>query len=272
MELKILRQSAKKQFKSTGIDEIDVDFVLAQTLGVPRNELVLVNQISALQARKIEHNLNLRMQHMPVSKIFKRAYFYGRTFKINKFVLSPRQDSEVLVETALNLIKQNNFKTVLDLCTGSGCLAVSIAVNSAASVCAADISAAALKIAQQNAQANGAKIEFVKSNMFKNINKKFDLIVSNPPYIATKEIDFLEDEVKLHDPRLALDGGQNGMKFYKIIHAQARKHLNPGGMLVLEIGNTQKDAVKTLFADFEFVKSLTDLAGRDRGLVFKRSF
>ena len=163
---------------------------------------------------------------------------------------------------------------VLDLCCGSGAIGISLAkLAGGAKVTCSDISEDAIKTAQQNAQINGCKsVKFEKSDMFdafcrKMGNKKFNLIISNPPYIATEVIGGLEPEVRDHEPAMALDGGEDGLKFYRIIAEQAPEHLKKGGVLMLEIGFDQKDAVKDLLREtgrFEKIVGLTDLTGKDR--------
>lgn len=263
------RHKAKSDLRALGIDERDADFVIAETLHCRVTDLPLIDEISAENVREINKNLNKRKQKMPVSKIFKHAYFYGQEFKIDNGVLSPRQDSEILVETALKYIKNNRLKTALDLCTGSGCLAISVAKNAKISVTASDISTHAINIAKQNAKNNAAEVKFVKSDMFKNVRGKFDLIISNPPYIETATCQNLDDEVRLYDPILALDGGADGLDFYKIIAANAKNFLTEGGYLILEIGHNQKRAVKNAFSEYNFVECVLDLGGRDRVMVFK---
>ena len=154
--------------------------------------------------------------------------------------------------------------------TGSGCLAISVKKNAQVDVTAVDVSSKALAIAKHNAKKLGVDIEFIKSNMFNEINCKYDLIISNPPYIDSQEIKQLSAEVKEHDPKIALDGGEFGLKFYNIIHDNLRKYLNDNGMLIIEIGEDQKELLVSLFNDFNLVESIVDYSGNDRILVFKR--
>ena len=219
---------------------------------------------------EINKAAELRLQNMPIEKIFKKAYFFGYEFKVDENVLSPRPESELLVEQAIKYIKENNYKTVLDMCTGSGCLAIAVKKNAKVKVTAVDVSAKALAIAKHNAKKLDAEIEFIKSNMFEAVENKFDLIISNPPYIDTQEIAELDVEVKEHDPKLALDGGEFGLKFYNIIHDNLRKHLNDDGTLILEIGEDQKELIVSLFNDFYLVEVVKDYADNDRILVFRR--
>ncbi len=270
MKLLELRKSLKQQFNQLGIDEVDADFIIASVLKVNATELNLIDEISNEEMSTIKFVAEQRKQHKPLDKILGYKYFYGIRFQTNLDVLSPRQDSEILVETALKYINLNGYKTVLDLCTGSGCLAVAIKRNADVSVSACDVSQKALNVAKNNAYKNNAIINFFRSNMFENVNNKFDLIVSNPPYIATDDIENLPDEVRLYDPIIALDGGNLGLKYYNIIHDNAKKFLNDAGMLIMEIGEDQADLVISLFNDFNFVEKLKDLNGQDRVLVFKK--
>ena len=270
MKLFDLRKELKNEFASSNIETEDVDFIISEVLGVKRTDLILIEEISSEQEKEIRKNCDLRKNNIPVDKIFKKAYFYGYEFIVNENVLSPRPESELLVETALKFIKQNKYKTVLDLCTGSGCLAIATKLNSDIDITATDISQKALTVAKQNAKNLQAEIKFIRSNMFEKIEDKFDLIISNPPYIDSDEVKTLEAEVVNNDPHLALDGGAMGLKFYNIIHDNLRKYLNYNGMIIMEIGEDQKELLISLFNDFNLVESLTDLSGNDRVLIFKK--
>lgn len=270
MKLLNLRKEIKETFSQHNIETVDVDFIISEVLNVNRTELVLIDEISLDQEKEIRGKAKLRLNNVPVEKIFKKAYFYGYEFKVDENVLSPRPESELLVETALKYIKENDYNSVLDICTGSGCLAISVRKNAIVEVTASDISMKALKIAKQNAKDLKAEINFVRSNMFDKIEQKFDLIISNPPYIDSEEVEMLEKEVKDNDPLIALDGGEFGLKYYNIIHENLRKHLNENGMLIIEIGEDQKELLTSLFNDFNLVECIQDYAGHDRVLVFKR--
>lgn len=270
MKLLELRNELKKEFSQQSIDVADVDFIISEVLGVSRTELVLIDEIELEHVEEIKNKATERLSNVPVEKIFNKSYFYGLEFWVDENVLSPRPETEIVVEEALESIKQNNYSSVLDLCTGSGCIAISIKKNAQAIVTASDISTKALQIAKSNAKKHNLEINFIKSNMFENLEGKFDLIVSNPPYIDTQEIELLDKEVKEHDPFIALDGGELGLKYYNIIHDNLRKVLNDDGMLILEIGDEQKDLIVSLFNDFDLVKSLKDYSGNDRVLIFKK--
>lgn len=270
MKLIDLRKELKNNFLQHNIDVADVDFIISEVLGVSRTELVLIDVIEDSKVSVIKEKCNLRLNNMPVEKIFNKSYFFGLEFKVDENVLSPRPESEILVEKAIEYITQNNYKTVLDMCTGSGCLAITVKKYTSVDMTAVDISSKALAVAKQNANLNNVNIEFICSDMFEKVDGKFDLIISNPPYIDTEEVKTLDKEVINFDPHIALDGGEMGLKFYSIIHDNLRKHLNDGGMLIMEIGEDQKELLISLFNDFDFIECVQDYAGLDRIMVFKK--
>ena len=270
MKLLNLRKEIKTKFAESNIPETDADFIIAEVLETSRTELILIEEVAEDVVETINEKVQLRLNNVPIEKIFKKSYFFGLEFKVDDNVLSPRPESELLVEAALKYIKENNYSSVLDMCTGSGCLAISVKKNAEVDVTAVDVSSKALAIAKHNAKKNQVQINFVKSNMFSEVEGKFDLIISNPPYIDSEEVKELEKEVIEHDPKIALDGGEFGLKFYNIIHDNLRKHLNDNGMLILEIGEDQKELIVSLFNDFNLVESIVDYSGNDRILIFAR--
>ena len=192
-----------------------------------------------------------RAEGRPLQHVLGEAYFYGRTFSSDARALIPRQDSEILAETAVNAVRdgarEDKTVSVLELCTGSGAVAVTVNLETGAKVTASDVSDEALSLAYENANALNAEIEFVKSDLFENIRGRFDLIIANPPYIPTADVNALESVVKDFEPRLALDGGVDGLDFYVKIAAKYQKFLNDGGKLILEVGKGQADAVEKIF-------------------------
>ena len=202
MDLLSLKNQLKREFLAHNIDVCDAEFIIAEVLSIPRTQIALVDEISAAKQKAIMRAAKLRLNGMPVDQIFGVAYFYGLKFKVTKSVLTPRQDSEILVETALKHIKNNKLRSVLDLCTGSGCLAIALAKHANVGITATDISIHAINIAKLNAKNNAVEVNFVKSDMFENVRGQFDLIISNPPYIETQTCLNLDDEVKLYDPLL----------------------------------------------------------------------
>lgn len=205
-----------------------------------------------------------RRERIPLQYITGQQEFMGLSFKVNEDVLIPRQDTEVLVEAALSKVKG---KSVLDMCTGSGCIAVSLALlGEPLKVTASDKSGAALLLAEENAKKLGADIDFVKSDLFENIRGIFDVIISNPPYISEAEMRNLEPEVKEHEPSAALWGGMDGLYFYRRIVSSAPAYLKCGGELFFEIGYNQGDEVWRLMEQhgFKNIKIIKDYSGLDR--------
>ena len=205
---------------------------------------------------------------MPITKIFGKAYFCSKEFVVNKHVLSPRFDTELLVEKALENIKPNH--RVLDLCTGSGCVAVSIANQTEAYVEACDISKKALRVAKANVKKHNAKVDLYQSDMFAKVQGKFNVIVSNPPYIETEVLKTLDKEVVEHDPIIALDGGSDGLNFYREIANNIKNYLLDDGVLLLEIGYNQGESVSNLFKDIaKDIEVIKDYSGNDRVVIVK---
>ena len=210
--------------------------------------------------------INMRLRHVPLQHIIGHTGFMGLDFKVSRDVLIPRQDTETLVETVLDREKDPAI-SILDLCTGSGCIAVSLKkLGGYSQVAASDLSDKAIGLAMRNASINDTEIRLIKSDLFKDIDGRFDVIVSNPPYIPTEEIETLSPEVRDHDPRLALDGGSDGLDIYRRIVSECGDVLNTGGRLYMEIGFDQAVAVGALMkeADFRDIEVIKDLAGKDR--------
>ncbi len=241
--------------KAGKYEKSDVEWIIATVLGVSRAEAKLTKFFTPKQAQEILRATSMRASGKPLSAIFGFVEFYGLKFDVNKKVLAPRMETEILVEEVLKYLKEHKNAEVLDLGTGSGAIAVTIAKFSNAKVSAIDVSKQALQTAKTNAEKNGVKVEFIESDMFSKLKnrKKFDVIVSNPPYIRTLDIVGLDEEVKNYDPSIALDGGEDGLKFYRIIAQQAPQHLTKGGMLFLEIGQGQFKDVEKLLSEAGFV-------------------
>lgn len=215
-----------------------------------------------------------RAQHIPLQHLTHQGYFMGYEFFVNENVLVPRQDTEVLVEEALSLIKEKEVPQILDMCTGSGCILLSILLEREDALgTGVDLSEKALSVAEKNRETYHleTRAELIKSDMFQSgyfegKKESFDIIVSNPPYIPTEEIEKLHAEVRFHDPFMALDGKEDGLYFYRIIAKNAGEYLKPGGFLACEIGCDQGEDVKKMFEScgFSDVKVIKDLAGLDR--------
>ena len=230
-------------------------------------------QLTKMQENELINCINKITEGYPLQYITNQQYFMGLSFYVDENVLIPQPDTEILVETVIKNITELGIKNkfdlgnmkVLDLCTGSGAIAISIKKYlPEVQVFASDISKNALKIAQKNANNNKVKINFIESNMFENISETFDVITSNPPYIKTEEIRKLSKQVQ-NEPKLALDGGKDGLDFYKIIAKEGPKHLNKNGVILMEIGYDQGHIVTNLFQDSKCIK---DYAGNDRVVVW----
>ncbi|MBQ4073273.1 MAG: peptide chain release factor N(5)-glutamine methyltransferase [Clostridia bacterium] len=191
--------------------------------------------------------------NIPLQYLLGKANFYGNEFKVDSNVLIPRFDTEILVERALKEIGEKEAR-VLDMCTGSGAIAITVALNSKATVVASDISPLALNVARRNALDKCVSVEFIESDLFDKIEGKFDYILINPPYIPTSDIETLDAEVKDYEPILALDGGVDGMDVYRKIASEYQNYLNENGVLMLEIGINQTEQIKELFGTVEFIK------------------
>ncbi|MCQ2547837.1 MAG: peptide chain release factor N(5)-glutamine methyltransferase [Clostridia bacterium] len=223
--------------------------------------------------------LDRRSAGEPLQYITGVQNFYGRDFEVNENVLIPRLDTEVVVEEAIKLLKDMKNAEVLDLCTGSGAIAITIAKECGKNVkvSASDLSDRALETAAKNSGLLEADVKFYQSDMFsafkgKISKKKFDMIVSNPPYIESAVIPTLQREVKDHEPMMALNGGEDGLDYYRIIADEAANHLKKDGLLVLEIGYDQGTSVPQLLEEsgrFTEIKVLKDLAGLDRVISAK---
>ena len=253
----------RKKLEEMVEDKADVDWMICHVTGKKRSEL---EHLTYIRHSKVEELLDMarrRQQGEPLWQIIGNADFYGYEIDINKNVLCPRPETEELVCEAVKHISENS--RVLDLCTGSGCIAIAVADKTGAHVVASDISEEALKIAKSNAVKNKVddKIEFVHSDMFEGITGTFGVIISNPPYIPTADIAGLDREVKDHEPALALDGGEDGLDFYRIIAEKAGEYLAPGGRIFLEAGIGQAQAVADMLNGFD-TKIIKDMQGIDR--------
>lgn len=206
-----------------------------------------------------------RRSHIPLQHILGYQEFMGLRFEVNEHVLIPRQDTEILVEEAMRYL--HDGMRILDLCTGSGCILLSL-LHYSNDCCGmgVDISKEALETAQRNAEALGLKADFRESDLFEMVTGTYDILVSNPPYIESDVIPMLMEEVREHDPYLALDGGKDGLSFYRTIIEEADTYLCRGGRILLEIGSEQAQAVRGLLkeAGFAEIEVIRDLAGFDR--------
>lgn len=210
----------------------------------------------------------------PLQYITQKQEFMGMEFFVNEDVLIPQPDTEILVETVLDICKKYDKQSLrmLDLCTGSGAIAISLSKILNTQVFASDVSTKALKVAEKNNVMNNTKVEFIESNLFEQINgEKFDIIVSNPPYIKNEEIKSLSKQVQ-NEPYIALAGGEDGLDFYRKIIDEAYKHINKNGYLCLEIGYDQKEDLIKLIKqneNYEYENCIKDLSNNDRCIIAK---
>ena len=269
-------KKAQNTLEAADIADSQVDsWLLAEfVFGITRVKYYANMQmtVDGRSAEKYNELVNQRAGHIPLQHIIGTQEFMGLTFKVNENVLIPRQDTELLVENVVDYLG-NDERTVLDMCTGSGCIAVSIdRLSKNSKVTAVDISEKALEVAQENNRLNNANVTFIQSDLFTNVTGKYDIIVSNPPYIRTDEIPKLMEEVKSHEPVMALDGMEDGLYFYKKICSEASDYLNDNGKIFFEIGYDQGDDVSEILRQNRFcnIEVLKDLSGNDRVVIARK--
>ena len=260
-------------FERRGIDNarLDADLLVAFALGVKRIVLFMDPDRPLIESEltKIRALVERRRAREPIAYILGEREFYGRPFAVSGDVLIPRPDTEALVEAALGFLKAAPEGGVLDLCTGSGAVAITLAAElKERAVVASDMSAAALAIAAKNAERHAVSVELREGDLFAVLraNERFACITVNPPYIGSAELATLQPEVRSFEPRLALDAGSDALSFYRRIAAQASAHLIEGGALFVEVGIGQAAEVRALFEahGLSDVKSARDLAGIER--------
>ena len=266
-----------KELKKENIEDakLKAKILLAFLMNTSKEYLIL-NKEQILNnniIKKYQQGIYKIKYGMPLQYITHTQEFMGLSFYVDKNVLIPRFDTESLVIEILELIKNQENLNILDMCTGSGAIAISLAKKiKGCHIYAADISVKALNVAKINNQLNATNVEFIKSNMFKNISRKdFDIIVSNPPYIETTNIQYLNQDVQ-QEPKIALDGGEDGLKFYRILAKQAYQYLKPNGLLVMEIGYNQKQSVTKILKSTEKYQEINckkDFDGNDRIILCK---
>lgn len=296
----ILTQS-QELLKRAGITsyKLDAEILLFHIMGINKADFIRKPDMTASEKQISQFNqlIKKRINSMPVAKLIGYKEFYSLEFKVSTDVLDPRPDTETLIDTVQKFfpIKNPPTKTedlmegkkpdkpgdagrvneisILDLGTGSGNIIITLAtIYKNAKLCAADISEEALKIAKENAVTHNVenRISFIKSNFLQEVTGKYDLIISNPPYIETSTIKSLDKEVKQYDPLTALDGGEDGLDCYNIIAKNAANYLNIGGYVIVEIGFNQKDTVTDVFLsnNFNLNAQIKDIGGNYRCLVF----
>ena len=269
-----LREGMKTLRANEVPDEaVDAHLLLEYVTGMDRTRYFLRSR-DEMPAEEREEYFRLiarRGERIPLQHLTGTQEFCGLEFRVSPDVLIPRQETELLVERSCSLLEDEENVRVLDMCTGSGCIAVSIVHLLAGqgvriSMTASDISEKALAVAGENARRNGAEITFTQGDLFENTEGPFDLIVSNPPYIRTDVIPSLMPEVRGHDPLQALDGGADGLYFYREITRRAPQYLKEGGWLLFEIGSDQAPDVTLLMeqAGFKNITVRRDLSGLER--------
>lgn len=246
---------------------LDAWYLLQMVCRIERSYYYVHGEEDITQDAQKEYEIAVqkRAEHIPLQYIIGEQEFMGLRFKVNSNVLIPRQDTETLVEQVLKIVKPG--MKVLDLCTGSGCVLISVLKNAPELTgMGSDISKTALLVAKENAKLHEVDAEWVRSDLFDNITETFDVIMANPPYIPTGEILSLMPEVRDFEPENALDGGADGLDFYRKIAGQVKDYLNPGGYVYMEIGYGQGEAVSELMrnAGFTEVEVIKDLARNDR--------
>ena len=251
---------------------LDAWYLLQMVCKIERSYYYVHGEEDITQDAQKEYEIAVqkRAEHIPLQYIIGEQEFMGLRFKVNSNVLIPRQDTETLVEQVLKIVKPG--MKVLDLCTGSGCVLISVLKNAPELTgMGSDISKTALLVAKENAKLHEVDAEWVRSDLFDNITETFDVIMANPPYIPTGEILSLMPEVRDFEPENALDGGADGLDFYRKIAGQVKDYLNPGGYVYMEIGYDQGEAVSELMrnAGFTEVEVIKDLARNDRAVKGK---
>ncbi|WP_143319967.1 peptide chain release factor N(5)-glutamine methyltransferase [Clostridium sp. HBUAS56010] len=282
LSMQSLLEEGTEALEKAGVEEasLDAKYLLFEAFQTDMTHFLLdrnQTQVQEEAVSKYRSMVQLRSKRIPLQQIIGRCEFMGLEFYINEHVLIPRQDTETLVELILKDYKGKQPE-VLDMCTGSGCIAISLSrLGTFDHVTAVDISKDALEVAKKNAEVlvGPGQIRFIESDLFSSFEKemKFDIIVSNPPYIPTQVISGLQPEVKDYEPMLALDGMEDGLYFYRHLIVGAKAFLKHGGAVYFEIGYDQAESVKSLFCDagFKELRVVRDAAGLNRVVcaVFK---
>lgn len=277
----ILNQIQKKlsnNFSTIGIEtpELDARIILKEVLSLDDKDLILKESldISDETIKKINAIELRRLNGEPISKIFKKRDFYKSTFVISNDVLDPRPETELIVEIANNYINKSKVKNILDLGTGTGCILLSILKeNKMINGLGIDLSKEAISIAKRNSKKLHLETQsnFLVSNWMSSVNYKYDLVVSNPPYITSGDINKLSKSVKIYDPILSLDGGDDGLNSYRLIASDLKRIISKNALIIIEIGCNQSLQVIEIFKknDFKFIKKYNDINGLDRVLTFQ---
>ena len=279
MKIEEMLKEAKKKLIENKIEDAGIiaRVLLQFVLKLNRNELVLKQEevMPEEQMREYEINIEKIIKGIPLQYITNNCEFYGLNFYVNENVLIPQPDTEILVEEVIKIVKENDFNKVIDMCSGSGCIGISIAKNvDLVELTMLDIDRLALEVSKINSKKllQNRKINFIESDMFEELEEEFDVIVSNPPYIETNTIKTLSRQVQ-NEPISALDGGEDGLEYYKILIEESHKYLSDNGYLCMEIGYNQKNEVIELLKEngnYENIYAKKDLSGNDRIVVAQR--
>lgn len=267
-KMSVLLKSTKKRFAENKIEEEEAEWIFSLVLDIPKSAVASEERL--LKVAKVKEILRIvdeRLTGRPLWYIIGDTDFCGYTIKVDERVLIPRPETEEMVMMALAAAEEG--QNILDLCTGSGAIAIAMYKElekrgTPCKVTAVDISADALELAKENAVANEADVLFIQSDLFSRIRGRFDIIITNPPYIPTATVDTLQREVKEYEPRIALDGGEDGMDFYRRIAAEAGKYLTRGGMLIMEVGEGEAQEVVKMFKGQAYAMVSQDFNGIER--------
>ena len=257
----------KKLFAENEIDESDAEWIYSLVLDVSRSDLSVQRMIKPSETRRINEIIDERLTGRPLWYIIGNVDFYDCKINVDERALIPRPETEILAQQAVNTVEEGD--KVLDMCTGSGCIAIAVAKHCKAKnvqVTAVDVSDAAIMLARENANYNSVVVNFVQSDLFSRVHGRFNLIVCNPPYIKSAEIATLQREVRDHEPRIALDGGDDGLDFYRRLAKEVTRFIVRGGMIILEVGEGQAEEVLKLFDKREYAMVVKDFSGVDRFL------
>ncbi len=258
------------EFNKANIDSYECNYLLAEFFDCSINDLILIKSVDSRQFKKIQHIVKMRIKGKPLTKIFKRAYFYGLQFYINNNVLSCRPETEILIDEVLKNCVNKDIK-ILDLCAGSGCIGITLKSLGFSDVTCLDVSKKACKVIKKNSKRLSQYVKIIRSNLFDKLDDKYDVIVSNPPYIKSSEIDKLDKEVKNYDPIISLDGGNDGLCFYKTIISNADKYLTENGKIFFEIGYDQAESVCKILNEYNYdSKVIKDYSNNDRVVLATR--
>lgn len=259
--------ATKQKFAKNEIDESDAEWIYSLVLDVKRSELTQERMLTIAESKKIHEIAEKRLTGRPLWYIIGDTEFYGCKIKVDERALIPRPETELLADYAVKSIEDGD--KVLDMCTGSGCIAVSVAKHcrgKGVSVTAADLSDAAIMLAKENAKLNGVNVDFVQSDLFASVRGRFNVIICNPPYVKSGEIPKLQKEVREYEPKIALDGGNDGLDFYRRLAKSVRSYLARDGILLLECGEGQTEEILKLFEKRDYAMVMKDLSGTDRFL------